>query len=127
MVGLTYVQSSDDDDMDELRSDRDAVTPAATPPSFPCRDAPAMQPFDDVNVSVKLRCRRLSNELVPKSCRERGLVESRLRCYTSFCYTYKSGKSEIQIIIILCVSQCVCVCVCAVSYTHLTLPTIYSV
>ena len=24
-------------------------------------------------------------------------------------------------------SVCVCVCVCAVSYTHLTLPTIYSV
>ena len=27
----------------------------------------------------------------------------------------------------LCVCVCVCVCVCAVSYTHLTLPTMYCV
>jgi len=33
MVRLTYVQSSDDDDTDEWRSDRDAVTPPHRRPS----------------------------------------------------------------------------------------------
>ena len=44
------------------------------------------------------------------------------------CYVYYFFQIWLSVIIcfeVKCV--CVCVCVCAVSYTHLTLPTIYSV
>ena len=33
----------------------------------------------------------------------------------------------VRVCVCVCVCVCACVCVCVVSYTHLTLPTIYSV